>query len=47
MRKQDAEDERLSAAYGPEVYAGLPGKAQYDPNTLFCSNQNIRPAASR
>ena len=44
---QDANETRLPAAYGPELYAG-PARieAQYDPNNLFRSNQNIRPAAS-
>jgi FAD/FMN-containing dehydrogenase len=42
---QDADEERLRAAYGPELYAGLARvKAKYDPDNLFRSNQNIRPA---
>jgi FAD/FMN-containing dehydrogenase len=44
---QDADEERLRAAYGPELYAGLARiKAKYDPDNLFRSNQNIRPADS-
>jgi FAD/FMN-containing dehydrogenase len=44
---QDADEERLRAAYGPELYAGLARiKGKYDPDNLFRSNQNIRPAAS-
>jgi FAD/FMN-containing dehydrogenase len=42
---QDADEERLLAAYGRELYARLaPVKAKYDPENLFRSNQNIRPA---
>jgi FAD/FMN-containing dehydrogenase len=42
---QDADEERLRAAYGPELYVGLARiKAKYDPGNLFRSNQNIRPA---
>jgi FAD/FMN-containing dehydrogenase len=44
---EDADQERLRAAYGPELYAGLARiKAKYDPDNLFRSNQNIPPAAS-
>jgi FAD/FMN-containing dehydrogenase len=43
---EDAEDERIRAAYGAELYARLGRiKARYDPENLFRSNQNIRPAA--
>jgi hypothetical protein len=42
---EDAEDERIRAAYGAELYATLArAKARYDPDNLLRSNQNIRPA---
>jgi FAD/FMN-containing dehydrogenase len=42
---EDADEERLRAAYGAELHAGLARiKAKYDPDNLFRSNQNIRPA---
>ena len=42
---EDADEERLRAAYGRGLYAALARiKAKYDPDNLFRSNQNIRPA---
>ena len=42
---QDADEERVRAAYGPELYGRLVRiKAKYDPDNLFRSNQNVRPA---
>ena len=42
---EDADDERVRAAYGLGLYDRLVQiKAKYDPDNLFRSNQNIRPA---
>ena len=45
---QDADEERVRAAYGPELYDRLARvKAKYDPGNLFRSNQEHRPARGR
>jgi FAD/FMN-containing dehydrogenase len=42
---EDTEQERVRAAYGAELYARLARiKRKYDPDNLFRSNQNVRPA---
>jgi len=42
---EDAEQERVRAAYGAALYDRLARiKARYDPDNLLRSNQNIRPA---
>ena len=42
---QDADQERVRAAYGPALYDRLAQiKAKYDPENLFRANQNIHPA---
>jgi FAD/FMN-containing dehydrogenase len=43
---EDAEEHRVRAAYGRALYDRLARiKSRYDPDNLFRSNQNIRPAA--
>ena len=42
---EDADEERVRAAYGAELHARLARiKGRYDPDNLFRANQNIRPA---
>jgi FAD/FMN-containing dehydrogenase len=43
----DEGQERVQSTYGPEKYARLVSlKDKYDPDNLFCFNQNIRPSGS-
>jgi FAD/FMN-containing dehydrogenase len=43
----DPAAERIVAAFGPEKYQRLSAiKRSYDPENIFCLNQNIRPAAA-
>ncbi len=38
------ETDRVRAAYGPNYDRLVRAKKQYDPNNLFCINQNIKPS---
>jgi hypothetical protein len=41
----DEGNERVQAAFGPEKYARLVAlKDEYDPENLFCRNQNVKPS---
>lgn len=41
------EDERIRNVYGEKKYSRLVEiKTKYDPNNIFCNNQNIKPMAS-
>ena len=44
----DETPDRVRHVYGPEKYARLVAlKNRWDPENVFCSNQNIRPSAQR
>ena len=43
----DEGNEKVQATYGPEKYAKLVAlKDKYDPENLFCRNQNIKPSGN-
>jgi FAD/FMN-containing dehydrogenase len=42
----DVDDNRVRSAFGEEKYRRLVAlKDRYDPENLFCRNQNVRPSA--